>query len=63
MNHATPTPDRTKEILQTVERMGHEFMKCHDFLANSTHRLAELLRDGFPNRGVIWLGEVGEPVF
>ena len=52
MNHATPTPDRTKEILQTVERMGHEFMKCHDFLANSTHRLAELLREA-ESRGVL----------
>lgn len=52
MNPATPNPDRTKEIQQTVERMGHEFMKCHDFLAKSTHRLAELLREA-ESRGVL----------
>ena len=52
MNPATPNPDRTKEIQQTVERMSHEFMKCHDFLAKSTHRLAELLREA-ESRGVL----------
>ena len=53
MNHATtPNPHRANEIQQTVERMSHEFMKCHDFLANSTHRLAELLREA-ESRGVL----------
>ena len=52
MNPATPNADRTKEIQQTVERMSHEFMKCHDFLAKSTHRLAELLREA-ESRGVL----------
>ena len=53
MNHATtPNPPRANEIQQTVERMSHEFMKCHDFLANSTHRLAELLREA-ESRGVL----------
>jgi hypothetical protein len=52
MNANTPTPDRAKEIQQTVARMSHEFMKCHDFLAKSTHRLAELLREA-ESRGVL----------
>lgn len=52
MNANTPNPDRAKEIQQTVERMSHEFMKCHDFLANSTHRLAELLREA-ESRGIL----------
>ena len=52
MNANTPTPDRTKEILQTVDQMAREFMKCHDFLASSTHRLAELLREA-ESRGVL----------
>jgi hypothetical protein len=52
MNANTPNPDRAKEIQQTVERMSQEFMKCHDFLANSTHRLAELLREA-ESRGVL----------
>ena len=52
MNPATPTPDRTKEIQQTVDQMAREFMKCHDFLAKSTHRLAELLREA-ESRGVL----------
>ncbi|MFM7135536.1 MAG: hypothetical protein ACKO1M_00500 [Planctomycetota bacterium] len=52
MNHATRTPDRIKEILQTVDRMSQEFMKCHDYLATSTHRLAELLREA-ESRGVL----------
>ena len=52
MNPATPNPDRAMETQKTVERMGHEFMKCHDFLAKSTHRLAELLREA-ESRGVL----------
>ena len=52
MNANTPNPDRAKEIQQTVERMSQEFMKCHDFLASSTHRLAELLRET-ESRGVL----------
>ena len=52
MNPDTPNPDRTKEIQQTVERMSQEFMKCHDFLAKSTHRLAELLREAV-SRGIL----------
>jgi hypothetical protein len=52
MNANTPNTDRTKEIQQTVERMSHEFMKCHDFLAKSTHRLAELLREA-ESRGIL----------
>jgi len=52
MNHATPNPDRAKEILQTVDQMAREFMKCHDFLAKSTHRLAELLREA-ESRGIL----------
>ena len=52
MNANTPNPDSAKEIQQTVERMSHEFMKCHDFLANSTHRLAQLLREA-ESRGVL----------
>ena len=52
MNANTPTPDRAKEILQTVDQMAREFMKCHDFLASSTHRLAQLLREA-ESRGVL----------
>jgi len=52
MNHATPNPDRAKEILQTVDQMAREFMKCHAFLAKSTHRLAELLREA-ESRGIL----------
>jgi hypothetical protein len=32
--------------------MAREFMKCHDFLASSTHRLAQLLREA-ESRGVL----------
>jgi hypothetical protein len=52
MNANTPNPDRTKEIQQTVDQMAREFMKCHDFLASSTHRLAELLRAA-ESRGIL----------
>jgi hypothetical protein len=52
MNPNASTPDRIKEILQTVDRMSQEFMKCHDYLATSTHRLAELLREA-ESRGVL----------
>ena len=52
MNPDTPNPDRTKEIQQTVDQMAREFMKCHDFLASSTHRLAQLLREA-ESRGVL----------
>jgi hypothetical protein len=52
MNTNTPNPDRTEKILQTVDQMAREFMKCHDFLASSTHRLAQLLREA-ESRGVL----------
>ena len=52
MNPDPPNPDRTEKILQTVDQMAREFMKCHDFLASSTHRLAELLRET-ESRGVL----------
>lgn len=52
MNHTTPNPDRTKEIQQTVERMSHEFMKCHYYVATNTQKLAELLREA-ESRGVL----------
>jgi hypothetical protein len=52
MNANTPNPDRTKAIQQAVERMSHEFMRCHDFLAKSTHQLAELLREA-ESRGIL----------
>lgn len=52
MNPATPNPDRTEKILQTVRYMSQEFMKCHDYLAKSTHRMAELLREA-ESRGVL----------
>ena len=52
MNANTPNPDRTEKILQTVDQMAREFMKCHDFLASSTHRMAQLLREA-ESRGVL----------
>ena len=52
MNPAPPNADRTEKILQTVDQMAREFMKCHDFLASSTHRLAQLLREA-ESRGVL----------
>jgi hypothetical protein len=52
MNANTPNPDRTEKILQTVDQMAREFVKCHDFLASSTHRLAQLLREA-ESRGVL----------
>ena len=52
MNPDPPNPDRTEKILQTVDQMAREFMKCHDFLASSTHRLAQLLREA-ESRGVL----------
>ena len=52
MSPDPPNADRTQKILQTVDQMAREFMKCHDFLAKSTHRLAELLREA-ESRGVL----------
>jgi hypothetical protein len=52
MNPDPPNADRTEKILQTVDQMAREFMKCHDFLASSTHRLAQLLREA-ESRGVL----------
>ena len=52
MNHATPNPDRAKEILQTVDQMAREFMKCHYYVATNTQKLAELLRES-ESRGVL----------
>ena len=52
MNPDPPNPDRTEKILQTVDQMAKEFMKCHYFLAENTHRLAELLREA-ESRGVL----------
>jgi len=52
MNPTPPNADRTEKILQTVDHMAREFMKCHDFLASSTHRLAQLLREA-ESRGVL----------
>lgn len=52
MNHATPNPDRAKEILQTVDQMAREFMKCHYYVATNTQKLAELLREA-ESRGVL----------
>jgi hypothetical protein len=52
MNPDPPNADRTEKILQTVDQMAREFMKCHDFLASSTHRLAQLLREA-EFRGVL----------
>ena len=52
MNPDLPNADRTEKILQTVDQMAREFMKCHDFLASSTHRLAQLLREA-ESRGVL----------
>jgi hypothetical protein len=52
MNPDPPNADHTEKILQTVDQMAREFMKCHDFLASSTHRLAQLLREA-ESRGVL----------
>jgi hypothetical protein len=52
MNPDPPNADRTEKILQTIDQMAREFMKCHDFLASSTHRLAQLLREA-ESRGVL----------
>ena len=52
MNPAPPNADRTEKILQTVDQIAREFMKCHDFIASSTHRLAQLLREA-ESRGVL----------
>jgi len=52
MSPDPPNADRTEKILQTVDQMAREFMKCHDFFASSTHRLAQLLRET-ESRGVL----------
>ena len=52
MNANTPNPDRAKEILQTVDQMAREFMKCHYYVATNTQKLAELLREA-ESRGVL----------
>jgi hypothetical protein len=61
MNANTPNADRTEKILQTVQQMARECMKCHDFLASSTHRLAQLLREA-ESRGVLLQRVVCWPV-
>jgi hypothetical protein len=52
MSPDSPNAARAEKVLQAVDQMGKEFMKCHDFLATSTHRLAELLREA-ESRGVL----------
>ena len=39
-------------ILLEVERFQQQFVQCHQFLADNTHRLAELLREA-ESRGVL----------
>lgn len=38
--------------LQTVHLMSRQFMQCHEFLANNTHRLVNLLREA-ESRGIL----------
>jgi hypothetical protein len=46
------TAERTDTVLQTVRAMSQQFMRCHQFMAEQTHRLAELLRES-ESRGIL----------
>ena len=46
-----PATDR-EEILLEVQQLQQQFVQCHQFLADNTHRLAELLREA-ESRGVL----------
>ncbi|MEI6637609.1 MAG: hypothetical protein WCO99_13645 [Planctomycetota bacterium] len=46
-----PAADR-EEILLEVQQLQQQFVQCHQFLADNTHRLAELLREA-ESRGVL----------
>jgi hypothetical protein len=41
-----------EEILLEVQQLQQQFVQCHQFLADNTHRLAELLREA-ESRGVL----------
>jgi hypothetical protein len=43
---------RNHELVQTVRLMSQQFMQCHQFLAQNTHALSELLREA-DSRGVL----------
>jgi len=44
--------ERSDAVLQTVRAMSQQFMRCHQFMAEQTHQLAELLREA-ESRGVL----------
>ncbi len=46
-----PAADR-EEILLEVQQLQQQFVQCHQFLADNTHRLAELLREA-ESRGIL----------
>ena len=46
------SPPDHDDILLEVERFQQQFVQCHQFLADNTHRLAELLRAA-ESRGVL----------
>ena len=52
MQPDAPTPDRKAAILESVERMAKQFMRCHNFLAENSYKLAELLREA-ESRGIL----------
>jgi len=41
-----------EEILLEVQQLQQQFVQCHQFLADNTHRLAELLREA-ESRGIL----------
>jgi hypothetical protein len=44
--------ERTDTVLQTVRGMSQQFMRCHWFMAEQTHKLADLLREA-ESRGIL----------
>ena len=46
------TPDRSDTVLQAVEHASQQFMRCHQFMGEATHKLAELLREA-ESRGIL----------
>jgi hypothetical protein len=46
------SPELTDAILCEVQRFQQEFVQCHQFLADNTQRLAELLREA-ESRGIL----------
>ncbi len=46
------TAEQAEVVLQTVRAMSQQFMRCHQFMAEQTHKLAELLREA-EARGIL----------